>query len=79
MQAFNDWIFDETRVTGDTGLVKTEFGYHIMYFVKSEAKWITAARTNLLSERIDEMVAAAEEKWPIEIDFKKIALTEIEQ
>ena len=79
VQAFNDWIFDEARVTGDTGLVKTEFGYHIMYFVKSEAKWITAARTNLLSERIDEMVAAAEEKWPIEIDFKKIALTEIEQ
>lgn len=79
VQAFNDWIFDEARVPGDTGLVKTEFGYHIMYFVDSEAKWVTAARTNLLSDRIDDMVAAAEEKWPIQIDFKKIVLTEIQR
>ncbi len=30
---FNDWCFDEARKTGDTGIVKTPFGYHIMYFV----------------------------------------------
>ena len=30
---FNDWCFDEARVTGDNGIVKTQFGYHIMYFV----------------------------------------------
>lgn len=79
VQAFNDWIFDEARITGDTGLVKTEFGYHVMYFVQSEAKWIVAARTNLLSDRIDDMIAAAEERWPMQINFKNIALTEIER
>ncbi len=31
--AFNDWCFDETRKPGDTGLVETEYGVHIMYFV----------------------------------------------
>ena len=30
---FNDWIFDETRKAGDTGLVETEYGWHVMYFV----------------------------------------------
>ena len=30
---FNDWCFDAARKTGDTGLVETEYGYHIMYFV----------------------------------------------
>ena len=30
---FNDWCFDETRQPGDHGIVETEYGYHIMYFV----------------------------------------------
>ena len=31
--AFNDWCFDAARKTGDTGIVETEYGYHVMYFV----------------------------------------------
>lgn len=30
---FNDWCFDPARQPGDTGIVKTTYGYHIMYFV----------------------------------------------
>jgi len=30
--AFNDWCFDEARQVGDTGIVETEYGYHVMYF-----------------------------------------------
>ena len=30
--AFNDWCFDETRKEGDTGIVQTDYGYHVMYF-----------------------------------------------
>ena len=33
VQAFNDWCFDESRQAGDTGIVETEYGAHIMYFV----------------------------------------------
>ena len=29
---FNDWCFDESRKPGDTGIVKSVYGYHIMYF-----------------------------------------------
>ena len=31
--AFNDWCFDAARKTGDTAIVETEYGYHVMYFV----------------------------------------------
>lgn len=31
--AFEEWIFDSSRKAGDTGLVKTQYGYHVMYFV----------------------------------------------
>jgi len=30
---FNDWCFDSARKAGDTGIVETEYGYHVMYFV----------------------------------------------
>ena len=30
---FNDWCFDAARVSGDTAIVETEYGCHVMYFV----------------------------------------------
>ena len=36
---FEQWCFDETRVQGDTGIVKTTYGYHVMYFVGSKPIW----------------------------------------
>ena len=30
--AFNDWCFDESRKVGDTGIVETQYGYHVMFF-----------------------------------------------
>jgi len=30
--AFSDWCFDSSRQVGDTGLVETSYGYHVMYF-----------------------------------------------
>ena len=33
---FEDWCFDESRQYGDHGLIKTKFGYHIMFFVRSD-------------------------------------------
>lgn len=33
VDAFESWCFDEGRKPGDTGIVETEYGYHVMYFV----------------------------------------------
>ena len=34
---FNDWCFAEGRKAGDTGIVETEYGYHIMFYVGDSA------------------------------------------
>ena len=31
--SFNDWCFDSSRKPGDTGIVETTYGFHVMYFV----------------------------------------------
>ncbi len=33
VEAFDNWCFDPARRNGDTGIVKTDYGYHVMYFV----------------------------------------------
>lgn len=30
--AFNDWCFQADRKAGDTGIVETSYGYHVMYY-----------------------------------------------
>lgn len=32
VEEFNDWMFDANRKVGDNAIVKTDIGYHIMYY-----------------------------------------------
>lgn len=32
LEAFNDWCFAEDRKVGDTGLVQTDLGWHVLFF-----------------------------------------------
>lgn len=36
VEAFNDWCFDSSRKAGDTGIVETEYGCHVVYFEKTQ-------------------------------------------
>ena len=58
---FEDWCFDPARQSGDTGIVKTTYGYHIMYFVGTapETYWELQV-TNALKS--DDMATWSEEK-----------------
>lgn len=49
VQTFNDWCFDKSRKGGDTGIVKTDYGYHVMYFVKSYDRWYLTAKQTIES------------------------------
>ena len=33
VEPFEEWCYDESRTAGDTDIVKTDYGYHVMYFV----------------------------------------------
>lgn len=40
VDTFNDWCFDSSRKSGDTGVVETQYGAHVMYFVgESLPRW----------------------------------------
>ena len=69
--AFEDWCYDAERKVGDYGIVKTEYGYHIMFFVgDSETTFRDFMLTNAL--RNEEM-----DKWHAELtaDIELTVLT----
>ena len=49
--AFQDWCYEDGRQSGDTGIVQSSYGYHIMYFVGygSEEYWHHACENALRS------------------------------
>lgn len=77
VEPFEDWCFDESREAGDTGLVQTSYGYHIMYFVGSEEVWIANVSDTMIYERSMDLVNGAAEKWPATIHDDKIVLSTI--
>ena len=66
---FNDWIFDESRQSGDHGLVKTQFGYHIMYYVTNRPTWKSAAEDGVLAEKEEQLFLDAQEANPIKVNY----------
>lgn len=74
VENFNDWCFDAARQPGDHGLVKTQYGYHIMYFVGSRDIWYATAESDLIDSRASALLPASMEKHPVEIDYTAIAL-----
>ena len=54
VQQFNDWCFDPARKPGDTGIIETTYGYHVMYYVGNEHEetWKTTIKTALANESL---------------------------
>lgn len=71
---FKEWYLDESRVPGDSGLVKTVYGYHLMYFVGSREAWPEYAESDLLTTLQNAVVDDSVANHPIEVDYSKILL-----
>ncbi len=71
VEAFEDWSFDPARKAGDTGIVETEYGYHIMYFVSDntdDTDWENSIRTtkgNEALEKYEEALFAEDGEYAI--------------
>lgn len=71
---FNDWCFDESRVYGDYGLVRTDYGYHVMFFVSSMPQWRAYAERDWVTDQTNKMMDALLSSYPMEVDYGKILL-----
>lgn len=78
VETFDSWCFDESRQPGDHGLVKTQYGYHIMYFVGSDDIWYATAKADLIAYKQDAVIPASMEKFPMTVDYSAVKLGLVE-
>lgn len=74
--AFNDWCFADGRVSGDSGVVRTEYGFHIIYFVGEgdTIYWREVVRQNMEIERVYDMVDELKAQYALNYDLDAIAI-----
>ena len=72
VKEFDAWCFDASRKVGDTGIVKTTHGYHIMYFVGSGETWYRLSKNEVLSEKSAELLETMTEPYTMDVDYALI-------
>ena len=66
VEAFRDWALDPARKAGDVGLVKTEYGWHLMYYVSTnEPVWRQTALNALQNQDYEDLAGAASQGWTV--------------
>ncbi|MEE5993034.1 MAG: peptidylprolyl isomerase [Oscillospiraceae bacterium] len=69
VQPFNDWIFDSSRKTGDTEIIKTSYGYHIMYYVSDgDPEWKTQAQMAVTADKYNTWFDEQAELYPVTLN-----------
>ena len=72
-EAFDAWIYADGRKAGDTGIVKTEHGYHVMFFDgEGEIAWHVQADNALKNAQYSKDSAAINEKYVTTFDDRAI-------
>lgn len=71
---FTAWCMEEGRQVGDTGLVKTTYGYHIMYYVKGEEAWHLYCYQQLLTELCTNAIETQEDAMPLSFQIEQLEL-----
>lgn len=74
VEEFDAWCFDATRKPGDTGIVETDFGYHIMYFIGDGLEVTKGEISSLLvTNEYNAEVKELTTKYPVTVDEKILA------
>lgn len=76
VESFLNWCMDENRQIGDTDIVQSEHGYHIMYFSATKPQWEHYAAQWIMEDREIALIAEAMETYPIESDMEKVCVRE---
>ena len=69
---FDNWLYDDARKAGDVEIVKTMYGYHVMYYVgEGLSAWEANVENTLINTKYNDIIKTYEEKFPVTVDDKK--------
>ncbi len=56
--SFEKWATDKSRKYGDTGIVKSDYGYHIIFFIVDEPYYVHECKSAVTSENGEKLIAS---------------------
>lgn len=62
VEGFENWAIDGSRKYGDTGLVESEYGYHIMFFINHGPEYQANIVSSLKDQQLTNLVENAQIK-----------------
>lgn len=77
-EELDSWCFDEARQAGDTVILQTDEGVHILYFSGSTAIAYAQAEETMTKNSLAELVSIARKRYPAQIDYSAITLAQAE-
>lgn len=60
--SFENWSIDAARKYGDVEIVKSDYGFHIMFFVENTKQYLYECKQSIRTEMEDEFIKSAEIK-----------------
>ena len=74
VEAFDAWCFDPARQVGDYDIVRTELGFHIMYFSGMHPVWKDMVLSDMMAKSGSDLLTEVRGKHPITVDYSQITL-----
>lgn len=75
-KVLDDWCFDSARQAGDTAILRSEYGVHVLYFSGSKPVDREAAEEEYFRQQQNALIAEAKEAFPMEVTYSAISLQE---
>jgi len=69
VEEFEEWSFDDSRKEGDTGIIKTDYGYHVMKFEKREMESLEDVRDDIIETLKNESYTKLMDSWKQDSEF----------
>lgn len=78
VEEFDAWIFADGRAYGNHAMVKTVFGYHIMFYVGTEEAWVRYCRANYANDVVSAEMEKFAKDYTIKTEYDLIAIGQVD-
>ena len=70
----DEWVFDAERQPGDSAVIRSDLGVHILYYADGNTKAYATAKDALTFGKLQEFVDQCLEQYPMEVTYADITL-----
>ena len=76
IDAINEWCFDESRMPGNVTMLKSDIGYHLIYFIERKEARYHEAEQDLIAAKVSLLLPDAMSNHPLNVYYSTIKIVD---